>query len=69
MSYVDFYFKRYKDPRDQIFPMHQVRDIAEQINFTTGDKFATSWSIYFSTWITDEVNNFYYLPLYYINNN
>lgn len=57
MSIIDFYFRRYFNPRDQIAPMHQVRDIAENINFTSGDKFATTWSVFFSMWITDEVNN------------
>lgn len=35
--------------------MHAVRNIAENANFTTGDKFATVWSKYFAPWTTDEV--------------
>lgn len=63
MSIIDFFFLRFKNPRDQIFPMHQVRDIAEKINFTTGDRFATTWSVFFSTWITDEVIKFLLLRI------
>lgn len=55
LSLIDFYFYRYKDPRDQIPAMHKVIDIADRMNFTTGDKISFVWTKYFATWITDEV--------------
>ncbi|XP_018575154.1 protein patched homolog 1 isoform X2 [Anoplophora glabripennis] len=55
MSIIDFHFHRFENPRDQIPAMHRVRDLAENANFTTGDKFATTWSKFFATWITDEL--------------
>nr|XP_023011826.1 Niemann-Pick C1 protein-like [Leptinotarsa decemlineata] len=57
LTSFDFHFKKFKNPRDQIPAMHRVREIAENANFTTGDRFATVWSQFFSTWITDEVRN------------
>ncbi|KAG5871007.1 hypothetical protein JTB14_006974 [Gonioctena quinquepunctata] len=55
LASIDFLFKMFKNPRDQIPAMHLVRDIAEKANFTTGERFATVWSKFFSTWITDEL--------------
>ncbi|XP_060517935.1 protein patched homolog 3-like isoform X2 [Cylas formicarius] len=55
MSTIDFRFKRFPEPEQQIKAMHRVRDIAENIEFTTGDRFATVWSKFFATWITDEL--------------
>ncbi|XP_066250245.1 patched domain-containing protein 3-like [Euwallacea similis] len=55
MSSIDFSIIKHKDPREQIIPMHQLRDIAENVNFTSGDKFATVWSKMFAMWITDEL--------------
>lgn len=57
MSIIDFHFHRFENPRDQIPAMHRIRNIAETGNFTTGDKFATTWSKHFATWITDEVHS------------
>lgn len=55
MSSIDFNMKRFSDPRDHIKPMHQIQDVAENANFTTGDRFATTWSKFFAMWITDEL--------------
>ncbi|CAG9766015.1 unnamed protein product [Ceutorhynchus assimilis] len=55
MSSIDFNIKRFKDPRLQIAPMHMVQAVAENANFTSGDRFGTVWSKYFAMWITDEL--------------
>lgn len=55
MSSIDFNIKKFPDPRQQIVPMHMLQSVAENANFTTGDKFATVWSKFFAMWITDEV--------------
>ncbi|XP_066155032.1 patched domain-containing protein 3-like [Euwallacea fornicatus] len=55
MSSIDFSIIKHMDPREQIKPMHQLRDIAENVHFTSGDKFATVWSKMFGMWITDEL--------------
>ncbi|KAH1013969.1 hypothetical protein HUJ04_002883 [Dendroctonus ponderosae] len=55
MSSIDFNIKKFPDPRQQIVPMHRVQNVAENANFTTGDKFATVWSKFFAMWITDEL--------------
>lgn len=55
MSTIDFQFKNFNDPKKQIPAMHKVRDVVTHANFTTGDKFSTVWSKFFSTWITDEL--------------
>lgn len=36
--------------------MRKVSDLAERNNFTTGDRRSFVWSISFSAWIPDEVN-------------
>ncbi|CAH0560340.1 unnamed protein product [Brassicogethes aeneus] len=55
MSSIEFNFKHFTHPREFIPVMHQVRNIPNTSNFTTGDKFSTVWSKIFATWITDEV--------------
>ncbi|XP_072390401.1 patched domain-containing protein 3-like [Diabrotica undecimpunctata] len=54
-STIDFFFKKSSETQQQISAMYQVRGIAENINFTSGDRFATVWSKFFATWITDEL--------------
>ncbi|XP_057666401.1 protein patched homolog 1-like isoform X1 [Diorhabda carinulata] len=55
LSTINFFFRKSEQSSDQISAMHKVRTIAENMNFTTGDKFATVWSKFFATWITDEL--------------
>lgn len=55
LSYADFYFKHFRDRNEYVPAMHDVRSIAENSNLTTGEKYATVWSIVFSTWTTDEL--------------
>ncbi|CAG9837321.1 unnamed protein product [Diabrotica balteata] len=55
LSTIDFFFKKSSETQQQISAMYQVRGIAENINFTSGDRFATVWSKFFATWITDEL--------------
>ncbi|KAK9892442.1 hypothetical protein WA026_019895 [Henosepilachna vigintioctopunctata] len=55
MAYIPFNFPIFHGPSEYIPAMHSVRKIAENANFTTGDKFCTAWSYTFATWVTDEV--------------
>lgn len=55
MAYIGFNFPLFSGPSEYLPAMHEVRKIAEQANFTTGDKFCTTWAVTFSTWVTDEV--------------
>ncbi|XP_028144181.2 protein patched homolog 1 isoform X1 [Diabrotica virgifera virgifera] len=55
LSTIDFFFKKSAETQQYISAMYQVRGIAENINFTSGDRFATVWSKFFATWITDEL--------------
>lgn len=58
MAYIAFNFKTFHGPSEYLPGMHEVRRIAENANFTTGDRFCTTWSIVFATWVTDEVRYF-----------
>ncbi|KAL3271630.1 hypothetical protein HHI36_022104 [Cryptolaemus montrouzieri] len=55
MAYISFNFPIFHGPSEYLPAMHEVRKIAEDANFTTGDKFCTVWSYTFATWVTDEV--------------
>lgn len=41
--------------------MGRIRSLADNSNFTTGDRISIAWSKIFSTWITDEVST--YIPI------
>ncbi|XP_044763216.1 protein patched homolog 1-like [Coccinella septempunctata] len=55
MAYIAFNFPTFEGPSEYLPAMHKVREIAESANFTTGDRFCTTWSVVFATWVTDEV--------------
>lgn len=55
MSSIDFRFHFFNKKEDYLPAMHTTINISKNINFTTGDKFATVWSKIFAWWITDEV--------------
>lgn len=55
MSSIDFRFYYFTGPESYLPAMHKVQDIANEANFTTGDKFATAWSKIFASWVTDEI--------------
>ncbi|XP_045465991.1 patched domain-containing protein 3-like isoform X1 [Harmonia axyridis] len=55
MASIAFNFPIFEGPSEYLPAMHEVRKISENANFTTGDRFCTTWSVTFATWVTDEV--------------
>lgn len=53
---MDFRFKLFSGPKQHVPAMRKLIDLTEANNFTTGDKRAFVWSMIFSVWIPDEVN-------------
>ncbi|XP_025830631.1 protein patched homolog 1 isoform X2 [Agrilus planipennis] len=54
-SSVNFWFKRFSGSAEYLPVMHQLTDMANQANYTTGDRISIVWSKMFATWITDEL--------------
>lgn len=55
MSSFDYVFRPFSGPAEHVPAMRRVMRISKDLNLTTGDRFSTSWSRIYATWITDEI--------------